>query len=161
MYDAYCPLDHCAMLTLRRVKAAERISHWLKVRQGEAPPPCPPASCPHLAHLWAARIPGWTKPLRFQLGKNQHPGLGRPPAASPLLCSPWIIYSKSPAINTHLGRGLAPRAPSPPAPAAGTLLGSASVQSVCRLSLCAHPARLAASQRAGARWHAPKIAIVG
>lgn len=102
------------------------------------PPPHTPAGFFHLSDRWAARIPGWIKPLRFQLGKNQHPSLGQPPATSPLLPSPWIISSKSPAINIYLLKCLPPQAPSPPAlplPALGS--GNASSQSVYHLSpLC-------------------------
>ena len=102
------------------------------------PPPHTPAGFFHLSYRWAARIPGWIKPLRFQLGKNQHPRLGQPPATSPLLPSPWIISSKSPAINIHLAKCLPPQAPSPPAlrlPVLGS--GNANLQSVCHLSpLC-------------------------
>lgn len=98
-------------------------------------PPHTPAGFFHLSYRWAARIPGWIKPLRFQLGKNQHPSLGQPPATSPLLPSPRITSSKSPAINIHLLQCLPPQAPSPPAlrlPVLGS--GNASLQSVYHLS---------------------------
>lgn len=84
----------------------------------KSPPPRNPADFSHLPHHWVARIPRWTKPRRFQLGKNQHSRLGRPPATSALLPSQWTMDSKSPAINTHLVKCLAPQAPSPPTPRA-------------------------------------------
>lgn len=63
-----------------------------------------------------SRDPRVDQPRRLRLGRHQHLRPGRPPAASPLLGSPWIIYSKSPAINIHLVRCPAPRAPSPHPP---------------------------------------------
>lgn len=54
-----------------------------------------PTGFPHLSYHEVAWIPERSKPLRFQLGKMQHPRFGQPPASSPLLPSLWIIYSKT------------------------------------------------------------------
>lgn len=121
IYDAHYLLGHYAILKLGKTKATEskpltQGPHFgVQERRSEiATTPYPSRLLPSSLPLGsqdsrvdqATKISAWQEPTR----------LGQPPATSPLLPSLWIIYSKSPVINIHLVKCLAPQAPSPPTP---------------------------------------------